>query len=140
MTLRPFDLDPQVPRITAEDYALISPWWTARGGNPPPHTILPGCGMLATHDDQPVACAFMYLDATGSGVAWLSWLATNPAAHRITAGKALVHCIRFLIHHARSLNYWLISATYNTPSLIRHLIRQGFQYGDSGMIQLFRTT
>ncbi len=125
-------------RVSPEDHGLVSPWWEARGGVPPTRDMLPGCGALAFLRTRPMACAFMYLDATGSGVAWLSWLASNPRAPVRAAGSAIGILIDFLLRHARSLNYWLVNATYCQPSLIRHLKRGGFRAGDTGMTQLFK--
>ena len=59
-------------RVSPAEFSLVSPWWEARGGESPTREMLPGCGAVAEWNGQPIACAFMYLDATGSGVAWLA--------------------------------------------------------------------
>ena len=126
-------------RVSPADFSLVSPWWEARGGESPTREMLPGCGAVAEWNGQPIACAFMYLDATGSGVAWLAWLASRPgtSAHRV--GRAFRHLFSFLTDEARRMNYWMVNATYHHPSLISLLKRLGFQTGDVGMVQLFKT-
>lgn len=99
--------------------------------------MLPSCGAVAEKNGSPVAIAFLYLDATGSGVAWLAWLATAPEVSRHLAGRAVRHLIEFLTAHAKALGYWLLTATYHHPSLLAHLRRLGWKTGDVGMTQLF---
>lgn len=120
------------------DYDTVSPWWTARGGEAPSREMLPTVGGIASCNGQPIACAFMYLDGTGSGVAWLAWMATCPAtsAHRV--GRALRHLMDFLTAEARRMNYWLVNATFHHPTLVSILKRLGFQTADVGMVQLFK--
>ena len=126
-------------RVSPADFGIVAPWWEARGGETPTREMLPGCGAIAEHHGHPIACAFMYLDATGSGVAWLAWLATKPQIPARAAAGAIRLLVDFLKHHAKSLNYWLICASYHQPSLIRTFRKLGFQSGDQGMTQLFST-
>jgi len=138
LAIRPVELDSN-GRVSLTDFRVLSPWWEARGGGPPSREMLPSCGAIAEKNGEPVACAFLYLDATGSGVAWLSWLATRPATSAHLTGRALFRILDFLKIHARSLNYWLITASYHHPSLISMLKRLGFKTGDTGMTHLFKT-
>lgn len=124
-------------RITPEDFHTISPWWVARGGKSPAREELPTLGVLAIHHGQPLACCFAYLDATGSGVSQLAWMATNPSASIITRGNALHIALDFLIPHIRDLGYWLINATYHHPSIARALRAEGFMTGDTGLTHQF---
>lgn len=125
-------------RVCPVEFGRFSPWWQARGGDAPTREMLPGCGAVAEHNGTPIACAFLYLDATGSGVAWLAWLATCPGSNAHRAGRAVRHLIAFLGEHARSLHYWLLHATYHHPSLVKLLKRLEFHPGDVGMTQLFK--
>lgn len=125
-------------RITPEAYATIAPWWESRGGEAPTLAMLPACSALVSRNGKPIAVAFMYFDATGSGVAWLAWLATCPNESGHATGRAVLLAIDFLAHHARELNYWLLTATYHHPSIIKTLKRCGFLTGDRGMTQLFK--
>lgn len=125
-------------RITAEDYAVVRPWWEARGGEAPSREMLPTFGVIAEQDGQPVACAFCYLDATGSGVAMLGWLATRPGSCAHKSGRAMLHLFRFIEQEAERLNYWLLMATYHRPSVVSTLKRLGFRPADTGMVQLFK--
>jgi hypothetical protein len=137
-TVRPIARDSD-GRVSRADFDWVYPWWEARGGESPTREMLPGCGAIAEWNGEPVACAFLYLDATGSGVAWLAWVATKPG----TPGKRVVRAFRalfqFLTDFARSMNYWLVNATYHHPSLVSLLKGQGFHVGDVGMVQLFKT-
>ena len=126
-------------RVSRQEFSLVSPWWEARGGESPTREMLPGCGAVAEWNGQPMACAFMYLDATGSGVAWLAWLASKPGSPGKRVARAFKHLFEFLTNFAREMNYWLVNATYHHPSLVSLLKRQGFQTGDVGMVQLFKT-
>ena len=126
-------------RVCPTVFSEFYPWWQARGGDAPTREMLPGCGLAVAHQGKPVAVAFMYLDATGSGMAWLAWLATCPHTNAHTTGRALRYALRHLVEHAASLNYWCIAATYHHPALIKTLKRLGFKTGDRGMTQLFIT-
>ena len=137
LSLRPITLATD-GRISPADYELVSPWWQARGGDAPSREMLPTLGAVASHDGCPLACAFMYLDATGSGVAWLAWVATCPCSNKHRVGRALSNVVKFLVEHAKELNYWLITATYHHPSLVSLLKQVGFIKGDTGMTQLFK--
>lgn len=123
-------------RVSHADFGRVAAWYEARGGDSPSREMLPGCGAVAEKNGQPVAIAFLYLDATGSGVAWLAWLATCPRISRHLAGRAVRHLIAFLSDHARSMNYWLLTATYHHPSLVSLLRRLGWKTADTGMTQL----
>lgn len=125
-------------RITPEDYELVRPWWEARGGEAPSREMLPTFGALALHHGQPIACAFAYLDATGSGVAMLAWLAACPGTSAHVTGRGMLHLFNFIERHCESLNYWLLMATYHRPSVVSTLKRLGFRPADTGMVQLFK--
>jgi hypothetical protein len=125
-------------RITEEDYELISPWWQARGGDAPARELLPTCGAISEYDGKPIACAFAYLDATGSGVAMLAWMAACPGTSAHKTGRAMLHLLRFMEDHCERLNYGVLMASYGKPSIISTLKRLGFQTGDTGMTQLFK--
>ena len=134
---RPILLDAS-GRVAAGEYALFAGWWNSRHGSPPALEMLPGCGVVVEEADGPVAVAFMYLDATGSGVAWLGWMASDPLAGAATACNAVELAVQFLEDHARALNYWLVVASYNRPSLVAAMVRAGFQAGETNFTHLFK--
>ena len=126
-------------RITLEDYELLRPWWEQRGGAAPPREILPTLGIIKeTSDGTPLACGFLYLDATGSGVAWLSWMATNPEQSAQVAGRALLGALRFLEAEAKALDYWVATATLADPGFVSLMNRRGYVTGDTGLCHLFK--
>lgn len=125
-------------RVSQADFSLVSAWFRQRGGEPPFREMLPTCGAVIEKDDEPAGIGFLYMDATGSGVAWLSWLATNPALPIITAGRAVVHLVKFLTEVAKSNNYWLLVGNFNRPSINSLLRRHGFTDGDKGATLQFK--
>jgi len=133
MHLRPFAINPGTRRIAAEDFSLISSWWTARNQESPSLEMLPGLGFIAFDKENgtPLATCSAYLDATGSGVARLAYAATNPAASPLARGKALAHVLDLLIQHIQSLNYWLINASFNQPALLRFLKKHNFRTAET---------
>lgn len=138
MTVRHIALDPQDRRITAADFAIVAGFYQARGATGPTRHMLPACGFIAeSADRRPLACAFLYLDATGSGVANLAWVASDPAAPIMARGRAVKACLHTCLAVARRLNYWLIMGSFNTPSLIRTLRAHGWHTGDCGTVHLY---
>ena len=125
-------------RVDPGEYAMLEPWWKARGGFPPKREMLPGLGAIGLADGVPAAAAFMYLDAAGSGVAQLAWLAMAPDAGKRAAVRSLRAAAGFLLGEARRMNYWLVSATFHHPSLVRFLGKSlGFQTVGIHMSQMF---
>lgn len=126
ITLRPISRD-ETGRVSREEYATLEPWWTLRDAYAPPREMLPGMGVVAEHGGQPAACGFIYLDATGSGVAALSWLATRPGLGRMTAYRCLRHVVECLTIDARRMDYWLVTAGFHTRGILGLLESAGFQ-------------
>jgi hypothetical protein len=125
-------------RISENDYSVIEKWWKARASEAPPRNILPTLGVIASHEDTPLAAAFAYLDATGSGVALLAWMITDPDAHTQRVGRALKKSIDFLHLECARLNYWLAWSTIANPSLVSYLEHDGYQSAESGLTHLFK--
>ncbi|WAC18835.1 hypothetical protein OVA24_16515 [Luteolibacter sp. SL250] len=126
-------------RISAADYRVMEKWWRVRAREAPPRNILPRLGVIASYGPGvPVAAAFAYLDAAGSGTAWLGWMVTDPSAPKATAGRAMMRALEFLEKECRRLDYWLGWATVNDPSFIRFLERRGYTRTDEGLCHLFK--
>lgn len=141
MTLRPVIIDPETNRLSSEDYAIIAPWWQARGGNAPDSNLFPNVGFIAlTTTGEPIACAFAYIDGSGSGVAMLAWMASNPEFASIETGSAIIELIYFIEKTVHAMGYWCLMGAFNTPSIINHLTSGGFQVGDTGMTHIFKPT
>ena len=97
--------------------------------------MLPTLGVL----DDEAACGFLYLDATGSGVAVMAWTATNPAAGVLDRGRAMGRVIDFLEREARHLGYHALMCSHSHPSFIRRFKARGYVTGDSGLVHLFKS-
>jgi len=121
-----------------EDYPTISSWWEARGVVGPPANRLK-VGFICEHRSIPAACAFLYLDATGSGMAWLAWQASNPKLKPLTAGRAMFYVEHFAELEAKANDYWLIMATTELPSLERHLRHRGYIGDERPHTRLYKT-
>ena len=67
----------KVRRTILEDYNLLASWWTRRGGDAPPRSLLPELGVIAEEGGAPMACAFLY-EIKGGVLAIVEWEATNP--------------------------------------------------------------
>jgi hypothetical protein len=138
VTIRTITIDPEDGRIALSDYDTLVPWWRKRGGQAPPRAVLPTLGVIAEQAGVPVASAFAYLDATGSGVAIISWHITSPDAHPRSAGRGLKKCLDFLELETRRLGYWLIWTTTSNASLASYLQVTGYKKGEEGMTHLFK--
>ena len=137
-SLRPVLVDDS-GRVDQRFYGVFSRWYRARGGNAPTREMLPACGVIVGHPDDPCAAAFLYLDATGSGVALLSWMATRHDLPPAIAHQAVLQAVLYLADHARSLDYWTLLAVYACPSLIRQLSAAGFRTMETGAATLYLT-
>jgi hypothetical protein len=137
-------------RVAEGDYALLEGWWKVRAREAPPRNILPTLGVMASSSSNhqssipnpqspPLAAAFAYLDATGSGVAWVGWMITDPAAPKALAGRAMLRALDFLEKECRRLGYWLGWATVADASFIRFLEARGYTRTDEGLCHLFKT-
>jgi len=142
ITIRPIERSEEDNRISEADYAIVSKWWRTRAKEAPPRGILPTLGVIAEHSDGdivvPVAAAFAYLDATGSGVAWLGWMITDPDARKNLAGRGLLRALDFLDKECVALDYWLSWATISDPDFIRFMERRGYTPTDRGLCHMFK--
>jgi len=121
-------------RISATDYEIIAGFWDGRG-SPPARNILPTLGVISDN----AACGFLYLDATGSGVAVMAWTATNPTCYVSKRGRAMLEVIEFLEKEAGALGYHTVMSTHQHLSFHRLFKRRGYASGDSGLVQLFKS-
>lgn len=132
--LRPIDLDPADGRISPADHATLASWFEMRGGTPPPRTILPTLGVFSSG----IAAAFLYLDATGSGLAFLAWSATDPAARPLARARALLQCWDFLEQEARDLGCHTLLFSPQRAGLARHLSTRGYHRADEAVCHMFK--
>ena len=137
LTLRTIDKEAD-GRISHADYAHLCAWWKARAPRAPEREVLPTLGIIAEFNGRPIAVAFAYLDATGSGVAWLGWMATDPQAPKIRAGLALHRALEFLQEECGRLNYWLMWATLGDSSFIRFMENRGYTAAERHLCHLFK--
>jgi len=121
-------------RISEADYATIVGFWDGRG-SPPARNLLPTLGVISDE----AACGFLYLDATGSGVAVMAWTATNPRCSTTFRGRAMHEVIDFLEREAGALGYHTVMCTHQHLSFHRLFHRRGYASGDSGLVQLYKS-
>lgn len=93
--------------IPVSDYDTIKGWWTRRGTEAPQPILLPEIGVLAEHDGNPVACAFLYQDVSGH-VAMVEWEATNPDAKAMSCLRGLNMVFDFFETFARDYGYTVV--------------------------------
>lgn len=125
-------------RIDPDDYQIVSEWWEARNAAVPPRNLLPTLGIILEIDTAPAACGFLYLDATGSGIAQLGWTATAPDLSPRRALRYLEEVITFLENEAKAQGYWLIQATFAAGALSRYMERRRYREGDTNLSHLFK--
>lgn len=128
----------EVREFLESDWPAYASWWEARGASPPPASILPKLGRVVEVDGVACAAGFLYLDATGSGVAWLGWFATDPQSSPLRNGRAMNALVGCMEDVARTLDYGVIFSTVADP-LPKFFHRSGYQSGDSNMTHLFKT-
>jgi hypothetical protein len=126
-------------RIDSADYATIAGFWTARGGTPPPRQRLPTVGVLFAHCGKPLACAFLYCDATGSGVGVVAWVASNPKSSPRVAKLAVEHCIDAVERIAAAMGLVDLLCTQVMDSgMHRLLVKHGYGTGETGLCHLLK--
>jgi hypothetical protein len=126
-------------RISAEDYAAISAFWTARGGTAPPRHRLPTVGVIFERCGVALACAFLYLDSTGSGVGVVAWVGSSPAAAPRLTKAALEHCLDAVEALGRALGCADLLCTQVMDSgMHRLLVRHGYGTGETGLCHLLK--
>lgn len=126
----------QIREYTDDDYPTIAGFWEKRDAVAPEARALPRVGYLAVCGEEILACGFSYLDACGTGVAWLGWFATNPDVHGLRAGRGLRHVINNLEGVLTSLDYSVVVAATSQQSFARYLESRGYLTGDTGMTYL----
>ena len=121
-----------------EDYAVISPWWVGHAGSLVPEDVLPKCGVVTESDDgMPLAAAWLYMD-NSVGVAWMSWLVSNPDVGPIKAAKAIGVLLEALEELCKEFNYGVMFTMTDQKGLGQFLSRKGFTANHSGMTQYFK--
>lgn len=126
MTVRPYEL---------KDYSTAFAWWDGHGWEGVPAAVLPKLGMVAVHEGEPVAMAWLYLD-NSTGVAMLEWIVTDPANPAKVSAVGIAHVVRCLREAAKGLGYGVILASCRQDSLVKLLERCGFTTTDRDVTHL----
>lgn len=127
--------------LDAALYELLTAWWQAHGWNPVPLAILPRCGIWIEDDTgNPLAAAFLYMENSGVGVAWLEWMVTNPAIAPRKAYVAIGVITQAAREVALELDYGVLMTTCRQESLARTLEKNGFSVTDRGVTHLIMFT
>ncbi len=108
------------------DYAVISPWWAGHGEHAAPEGVLPKCGVVVeTEDGKLAAAAWLYMD-NSVGVAWMSWLVSNPEFGPIKSAKSLNVLLGAIEGVSKELGYVFLNVITDKRSLKRWFPRKGF--------------
>ena len=121
-----------------KDYEVISPWWEGHTGNIVPEAVLPKLGTVVEDDDgNPLAAAWLYMD-NSIGVAWMSWLVSNPEIGPIKSVKAITLVLNSIEELCKEFNYGCLFTMTDRKGVGSFLGRNGFTANHSGMTQYFK--
>lgn len=122
-------------------YPTLAEWWAGHGWDAVPFVVLPRCGVLVENGDgMPVAAAFLYMENSGVGVAWMEWTVTNPSISPRVAFLAITMLTQSVREVALELDYGVVMTTARQESLVRVLKRNGFTVTDREMTHLLMFT
>lgn len=119
------------------DYRTVKRWWTLHGVQVVPKKVLPKCGVVVVDEGKLIAAGWLYLD-NSVGVAWASWIVTNPAMPAVRTVKALKCLLGGIESVCKSLDYGLLFTMTNREAFGRFLKKEGWGSNHSGMTQYFR--
>tara|TARA_R110000824_G_scaffold382368_1_gene575550 strand:- start:327 stop:722 length:396 start_codon:yes stop_codon:yes gene_type:complete len=123
---------------TPEDYATVMPWWEGHGSLPIPEAVLPKCGIVVEMEEGlPSAVAWLYMD-NSVGVAWMSWMTTNPLLGPIKAASALTVLLGAMEQLCAEFDYGLLFTMTESKGVGQFLCRKGFSPNHKGMTQYFK--
>ena len=121
-----------------KDYAEISLWWEGHGGTLVPEAVLPKCGSVVVGDDgQLLSAAWLYMD-NSIGVAWMSWLVSNPEVGPIKSAKSLTVLLGAIEELCKEFGYGCLFTMSDRKGVGHFLNRNGFTANHSGMTQYFK--
>lgn len=114
-------------------------WWEGHRMQPVPLEVLPKCGVFVGGEDdaEADAVAWLYMD-NSIGVAWVSWITSNPALSAVKAAKALSYLLESVEEVAKELNYGLLFTMTDRDGLGRFLGKREWKKNHSGMTQYFK--
>ena len=122
-------------------YEVIRPWWEEHGWQAVPLAVLPRCAVLVEDDDgKPLAAAWLYMENSGVGVAWMEWTVTNPILTPWRSYAAITMLTQAVREVALELDYGVVMTTARQDSLVRVFERNGFAVTDRGMTHLLMLT
>lgn len=106
------------------DFGLLCRWFLERNFPNPSRDLLPETGVIASDNDMPLACGFLF--KTDSGVASISHLVTNPSAKKDLRQKALNHLISVLSNVAKENGFKIVTIATNIDKLGKRIEDLGF--------------
>lgn len=103
----------------------VQRWWRGHGVTGVPLNWLPPLGSVATGPEgEPLAACWLYL--TGTPVAWIEQLVSNPEAPKRMRARALDAVVEDLLWTADRLGCRVVMAATASLSVIRRGRRHGF--------------
>ncbi len=122
-------------------YAVFAGWWKAHHWEAPSIHILPRCGVLVeTNGGVPAAVAWLYMDNSGVGVAWMEWTVANAALPPRVVFEALKQLVPAVQAVAVSMDYGVLMTCARQASLVKIYERGGFIVTDTGVTHLVMLT
>lgn len=123
--------------IAKEDYQAFLPWFLNRQWTKPPaHNTFSDQGIAIYFDEMPAACLWVYL--TGSGIAYLDWIASNPVLEEHDQTRAKMNLIEYVqreLCNAVEPKINLLVCNIADIELIQDMKRIGF-YSKRGLVQM----
>ena len=120
------------------DHPLLASWWNGHGWPTIPAERLPMLGAIATVKGKDAAAAFCFMDNSGSGVAMLEWIVTDPGASPRSSAAGIKAVVEWIMWRAGEpdLRFNFFLTTCRQPSLAKLMERCGYQVTDRDVIHL----
>lgn len=128
----------QIRAVDADDYPMLVAWWEAHGWPAVPRERLPKLGAIISIRDTDTAAAFCFMDNSGTGVAMVEWIVSNPEASPKAVFSGIQTVVKWLMWRAAEpdLRFTFFLSTCRQPALARVLERCGFAITDTNVIHL----
>lgn len=126
MKVRPFNME--------TDYETVSGWFEQHGGKPVPSVYLPPTGLVIEDEDNMYGAVWVYL--SGTQLAWIEWLVSNPE----TPLRARYQALKTLMREAVTIGVGAGCTAFFTSvaeaGVRRFYEKMGFSVTETGMTNM----